>query len=92
MRRTHRDHAREAGLWAAAKAIAIVFGVGMLALAAGNSAYMPNSGSATPHVYQSVEPAPEDAPAVGTYTPATGDSNGSGQHVLATAPSTVTSP
>jgi len=39
MRRTHQDRARQAALWAAAKAIAIVFAVGLLAAVAGQAGY-----------------------------------------------------
>jgi len=86
MNGTNQGDKRETGLAAAFKALAIVLAVGVLALAAGHSAYTPNAGSVASPAYKLAEPARDEVPIVGVGAQATEAIGNHGQRMLAAGP------
>jgi hypothetical protein len=75
----------EYGLIAAFKVVVVVLAIGVLAFVAGRSDNYNDPGAEASTKYQMIEPAPDDAPYIGTDGQANGIEKGE-QRVLAAAP------
>jgi len=88
MRRIDERDEPEYGLIAAFKVVVVVLAIGILALVAGRSGYYNDPGTVASPKYQMIEPAPDDAPYIGTVGQANDIEKGE-SHVLAAAPAAL---